>query len=218
MLGKVVVLFSFPVFLAAVAKGWRLPTHLTISHRPCGTTVGSIFIVRVATRNTGLGSSYPVTKPGCLFGVINIADPEASMPLQVSSNIARAIVYTLDESNGCALTDVTLGFWAVQSSFAAATSLGSVTVEGTDAALEPTGRDCRKDICDSNNGGLTCRLEGQILSSFAYGIYTSSGEKVRNAKQGTCGLNPFLDMQIISIRPGQWCHSLHPEQRRRPLR
>jgi len=147
------------------------------SRRPCGTTLGSRFVVRAT--GTSPTSTITSARPGYLYAIPTIRFNTFVPYARLTSDLNAASIFTLDETNGCALTDITNGGAAVRASYTSATNAQSVTVEGTNAQALSTGLDFLPYQCTADvTGLLSCRVLTVDLNVYTYSPGTSAGVTV----------------------------------------
>jgi hypothetical protein len=141
--------------------------------------LGSRFVVRA----TGTSPSSPFTpaNPGYLYASPDFVYFDDLLFARITTNLNAASIYTLDEMNGCALTDITRGGAVVQASPDAAGSGVSVTLEATDAQLVTSGigslvspYQCTSDV----TGLMNCQLQSLPVLSSVTNPETNAGVTV----------------------------------------
>lgn len=111
-------------------------TRSALISRACGTVSGSLFIVKVTSATL---PPFTSASPGYLFADASVIYATNLPYLKITRNLGSVSIYTLDENNGCALTDITNGNLVVRANRAASRNGGTITIEGNDADVQLSG-------------------------------------------------------------------------------
>jgi hypothetical protein len=125
----------------------------------------------------------PIFTTGYLYTDPTVILREGLPHVLVADNQEDAAIFTLDESNGCSLTDAVNIDMPVRASPRSTGGGGSVVVEGTQASVDATGANFQPFKCKANNEGLlTCTfapdVDARIITPMVYNYPTDAGDVV----------------------------------------